>query len=1339
MAIEKIKKKGSWGKKLGIVFAVLVVLLITVYFVATSEAFIKGFILPKANAALNSTVTVDSISLSPFSSVEIKNLKVVPNGKEQLLQAETVRAHYHLMDIIKGNINVDEVTLEKPIITLVQTSTGSNLDPILKQSSSAPSDNKPTQQKKQMVFNVRNVSIKNGQLERRTETADGSRGSEKLSNLNVNLDLLNFSQPGKLTVDTAFEMDRSPAAKDTNSAPSQLSGNLKSDFQFQINANFKPVFVKGTTALDLPKASGALKDLAGLNVALNTDLSPTEIKGLLVDLKQGSANLGQIKVSGPFSADKMEGKLNFQLLNLDRALLNVATAGKGLDFNKTRINSTNVIDIAQGAKQIGASGSLVISDMALTLRAKNQTTPALDITANYSVDVNQTAQTVLIKQFTVEGRQNTKTILTASISKPMTLSLGDKAGAPDEATLQANVQNFNLADWKTFLGDAATGTLETQLSAVSKKGGQELQFDLKTDLRNASAVVASNKIDNASAHIEVNGVLTELKKVSLQKALVSLAQGTRQALKLEVSGTADTTSQNANLKVDMDADMAVLTSVVKQNGTSLSSGSTKFAGTVIQSNSVQKVAGRLTLANVSGMVASNRLDRFEAVIDTDLTISTNKGVQELQFGVKSDLRLASATVASNQIENAAAHFEVVGNLGEMKKLALQSMLLTLSQGSRQAMKLEASGTADTATQNADIKVALDADMPVLTSVVKLNGTSFSSGSTKFAGNFSQTNSAQKIVGQLSMLNLSGTLSSNKLDRFEATIDTDVASSKTEVLISKLHAVFKQAGVSAGNIDATGSFKQASQVAQGEFKIDGLNQNLIAPFANSALNGKQLASILINGNGKVSGTMSNMQVNADVSITNIVVKDLKDPKPPTPLAVSLLVDGSKQGDIFTIKTFGLTLSPTARAKNQLTLSGQLDMTKTNAITGKLTARADSLDLTPYYDLFAGKSPKEVAASGKPTSDTPATSAQVSLPKPEPEPMKLPVQLLSCELNFAKVFLREIEITDLKSTLRIETNHAVLRPFQLSLNNAPVTADIDVDLSKKGYGYAVSFLFNKVPLEPIANSFVADKSGQYKGEIFANAKFTSIGLTDLSLKKTANAQVYFTFTNANIQIVSPRLKTFLTPIATAINAPEILDSPVNWVTAALVISNANITLGNFGILSEAFYANTVGTIPMADILTNSPVNEGVSFQLRRSIAAKAKLIGNESYKDQKYVSLPTFVKVQGTIGKPESKIDYAGLAKLALQVTAENSNLLKGSAGSVVNQFLGGGQAAAPPGVNNSPATNAGSATPPQSKASSAVSILKGFLPASTNSPSTTATNAPASGVNQLLDLFNRPKK
>src|SRR5882724_3327961 len=120
------RRPRRWLRILMGLIGLFVILLIVFYFVATSSAFLKSVILPRASKSLNADITVADASISPFKEVVFHNLKVQPHGAETLLTASEVRARYHLMDIIRGNIHVDELLLSSPTVDLIQDADGTS-------------------------------------------------------------------------------------------------------------------------------------------------------------------------------------------------------------------------------------------------------------------------------------------------------------------------------------------------------------------------------------------------------------------------------------------------------------------------------------------------------------------------------------------------------------------------------------------------------------------------------------------------------------------------------------------------------------------------------------------------------------------------------------------------------------------------------------------------------------------------------------------------------------------------------------------------------------------------------------------------------------------------------------------------------------------------------------------------------------------------------------------------------------------------------------------------------------------------------------------------------------
>src|ERR1041385_3587595 len=86
------RKRPRWLRALVWLLGVFIVLVVAVYFVATSSAFFTGVILPRVSKAINANITVSEASISPFKEVILRNLKVQTTGAEPLVTAAEVRA-----------------------------------------------------------------------------------------------------------------------------------------------------------------------------------------------------------------------------------------------------------------------------------------------------------------------------------------------------------------------------------------------------------------------------------------------------------------------------------------------------------------------------------------------------------------------------------------------------------------------------------------------------------------------------------------------------------------------------------------------------------------------------------------------------------------------------------------------------------------------------------------------------------------------------------------------------------------------------------------------------------------------------------------------------------------------------------------------------------------------------------------------------------------------------------------------------------------------------------------------------------------------------------------------
>ena len=182
----------------------------------------------------------------------------------------------------------------------------------------------------------------------------------------------------------------------------------------------------------------------------------------------------------------------------------------------------------------------------------------------------------------------------------------------------------------------------------------------------------------------------------------------------------------------------------------------------------------------------------------------------------------------------------------------------------------------------------------------------------------------------------------------------------------------------------------------------MNENALRPFLEPLLAGKKLVSVSVNG--VVSGQynpQAGSAVKANVQVANLVVNDPAKKFPATPLAVGLQVDASLNRQIADVRQFQIALTPTALATNQIKFSGQVDFSKTNAIQGDLKLAADSLDLTSYYDLFAGGT----NAAAKTAAANHRRLRRPPMPSQEPAAVNLPLQNFTVAADIGELYLHE----------------------------------------------------------------------------------------------------------------------------------------------------------------------------------------------------------------------------------------------------------------------------------------------------------------------------------------------
>ena len=160
----------------------------------------------------------------------------------------------------------------------------------------------------------------------------------------------------------------------------------------------------------------------------------------------------------------------------------------------------------------------------------------------------------------------------------------------------------------------------------------------------------------------------------------------------------------------------------------------------------------------------------------------------------------------------------------------------------------------------------------------------------------------------------------------------------------------------------------------------------------------------------------------------------------------------------------------------------------------------------------------------------------------------------------------------------------------------------------------------------------------------------------------------------------------------------------------MGSGRVDLERAFVQSPAFQVETKGTITLAEVLTNSTLNNlPLTVSVRRNLAEKINFVPAGTPPTVAYVKLPDYVTIAGTIGDPKEKINKTALLGTALQQFGGNIPGVNKQTGGLI-QGLGG--------------------------------LLTGRQSADTNAPPPANTNQPPpaqSPVNNLLDQLFKPKK
>jgi len=364
------------------------------------------------------------------------------------------------------------------------------------------------------------------------------------------------------------------------------------------------------------------------------------------------------------------------------------------------------------------------------------------------------------------------------------------------------------------------------------------------------------------------------------------------------------------------------------------------------------------------------------------------------------------------------------------------------------------------------------------------------------------------------------------------------------------------------------------------------------------------------------------------------------------------------------------------------------------------------------------------------------------------MNLPVTNFTASARLGVVYLREMVMSNVVTSVSINGSKVAIKPMEMALNGAPMNGAVLLDLGVPGFKYEVSFKAAEVPFAPLVNTFLPDRRDQIGGTISAQGSIAGIGSTGPNLQKHLAGNFDIATTNLNLalsNVKSPLLKTVIRVIAmvpelrtdpsAALGSlagsllggsssksggwgDELSRSPIDVIELKGAMGSGKIDLARAFLQSPAFQVDASGPITLAAVTSNSTLHLPLNIAVARSLAEKINFVPAGTPTNALYVQLPNYVAVKGKIGEPSTDINKKALLGSVLEQYGGKIPGVDKKTGGLI-QELGGLLSGRKPTTT---ATNTPAGT---------------NQPAPTNQPAIPGTNPPS--ANDLLNQILRPKR
>ncbi len=616
-------RRSRWPLFLGGFLLFLVVL----YFIVSSGPFLRAVAIPIASSQLKSEISVEEISLSPFSSLHLRGLKIVPKDSAPLASVADVRIRYGLISILSGTIDVSEITLDSPSITVVQKAGApSNLDTLLK---SLGSDSSTTSAKKSPPnVRIQNIVVRNGSVSMNQVSTNGANSDYLLSGLEVGLDSL--SNGGKSHLKVAWGVNI------TNAISGQFSAVANGQWDLVWTSDLKPASIKGELRIEAKKADRNFQAAEGLVATLATDVGATEIKQLELGFKRGNNDAGRITVSGPFDLQKSEARISYKIQGIGTEVASILGGILGIDFGKTGFSGSGRVDLAQFGQLLASNGRLDVARF--SIKTPGGTTPPTDIGLDYKVSVNLGESTVLLEKVTLTVAQNGRSFLHGNLDRPMNIALKGRGPGFRQATYQFAIDGWDLGPWKPVIAPLLPGAefnggvVKLDASILSDADGRSLKLEIASAISQLALSSPSASFTQGLLKFSLSALWTDFTSVQVDKFGLEFENAGSQVANYTGTGHYHSLANDLSFQIGGDFDLTQVLKIAPMDGVALETALGKLSLQLTKRPEGIEGSAGFSLSKLKGKVGTVSLNDYQIRLDSTGKLSESRDTTGTTLG-----------------------------------------------------------------------------------------------------------------------------------------------------------------------------------------------------------------------------------------------------------------------------------------------------------------------------------------------------------------------------------------------------------------------------------------------------------------------------------------------------------------------------------------------------------------------------------------------------------------------------------------------------------------------------------------------------------------------------------